>query len=59
MVLNHHDDRALIQSVIQWADPVFEGRIQAGSQAVFAAQLGIGANEFSKRVGDELRFKRK
>src|ERR1700726_1830604 len=40
MVLDHHDDRTLIQTVIQQADPVAECRIQAGAQPVFAAQVG-------------------
>src|ERR1700690_2850048 len=41
VVLDHHDDRTLIQTVIQRADPVAECRIQAGAQAVFASQGGV------------------
>src|SRR6202163_4745547 len=59
VVLDHHDDRTLIQTVIQRADPVAECRIQAGAQTVFAAQVGVCANKFSKRVSDELGRKRK
>ena len=59
LVLDHHDDRTLIQTVIQRADPVAEGRIQAGPQAIFAAQVGVCANKLSKRVRDKFRCKRK
>ena len=47
LVLDHHHDRTLIQSIIQWAYPVAEGRIQAGAQAVFTAQGGVRANKLS------------
>src|ERR1700680_1167541 len=36
LVLDHRDDRTLIQTVIQWADPVAECRIQAGAEAIGA-----------------------
>src|SRR5438105_6636473 len=49
LVLDHHDDGTLIQTVIQRADPVAEARIQAGAQAIFAAQVWECANKFSKR----------
>src|SRR5688500_2046788 len=34
VVLDHHDDRTLVQSVVPRADPIAEGWIQAGTQAV-------------------------
>src|ERR1700675_4398598 len=58
VVLDHHHDRTLIQTVIQRADPVAECRIQARAQAVFTAQVGVCANKLSKRVSDELGRKR-
>src|SRR6185295_16380392 len=57
LVLDHHDDRTLIQTVIQWADPVAEGRIQAGAQAVFAAQVGMAAHQLAKRVNNKFGCK--
>src|SRR4030095_16977828 len=59
VVLNHHDDRPLVQSVVQRADPIAAGWIQTGAQAVFAAQVGMYAHKLSKRVRDKLRSKRK
>src|SRR4029077_17875381 len=59
VILDHHDNRTLIQSVIQRADPVAESRIETGPQAVFAAQVRMFANKRSKRVRGEFRRKRK
>src|SRR6266446_8899104 len=57
VVLDHHDDRALIQTVVQRTEPIAEGRIKAGAQTIFAAQGGMRTNQLSQRVNDKLRCK--